>query len=227
MDEREFLSGVNRKDERAWKELYDCFYAPLCCYSARISKDGTEAEDVVQDCLVKLWHSEVKFEDMKVITSYLYRAVYRATLNAVRDRERDRRIHERWVEGLAEDEGRAAEMALEEEAITRFHKVLELLPGQQRDILLHCMKGEKVREIAEALGVSENTVKTQKKRAYLHPQWAREHESPLYVPAGTDGTAQAFAVAARKVLEGGLKSPLLEHFAKLMEVGRVKAPDIL
>ena len=57
MDEREFLSGVNRKDERAWKELYDCFYAPLCCYSARISKDGTEAEDVVQDCLVKLWHS--------------------------------------------------------------------------------------------------------------------------------------------------------------------------
>ena len=165
MDEREFLSGVNRKDERAWKELYDCFYAPLCCYSARISKDGTEAEDVVQDCLVKLWHSEVKFEDMKVITSYLYRAVYRATLNAVRDRERDRRIHERWVEGLAEDEGRAAEMALEEEAITRFHKVLELLPGQQRDILLHCMKGEKVREIAEALGVSENTVKTQKKRA--------------------------------------------------------------
>lgn len=166
MDEREFLSGVNRKDERAWKELYDCFYVPLCCYSARISKDGTEAEDVVQDCLVKLWHSEVKFEDMKVITSYLYRAVYRATLNAVRDRERDRRIHERWVEGLAEDEGRAAEMALEEEAITRFHKVLELLPGQQRDILLHCMKGEKVREIAEALGVSENTVKTQKKRAY-------------------------------------------------------------
>ena len=166
MDEREFLSGVNRKDERAWKELYDCFYAPLCCYSARISKDGTEAEDVVQDCLVKLWHSEVKFEDMKVITSYLYRAVYRATLNAVRDRERDRRIHERWVEGLAEDEGWAAEMALEEEAITRFHKVLELLPGQQRDILLHCMKGEKVREIAEALGVSENTVKTQKKRAY-------------------------------------------------------------
>ena len=62
--------------------------------------------------------------------------------------------------------GGAAEMALEEEAITRFHKVLELLPGQQRDILLHCMKGEKVREIAEALGVSENTVKTQKKRAY-------------------------------------------------------------
>ena len=65
------------------------------------------------------------------------------------------------------------------------------------------------------------------KVARLHPQWAREHESPLYVPAGTDGTAQAFAVAARKVLEGGLKSPLLEHFAKLMEGGRGKAPDIL
>lgn len=65
------------------------------------------------------------------------------------------------------------------------------------------------------------------KVARLHPQWAREHESPLYVPAGTDGTAEGFAAAARKVLDGGLKSPLLEHFAKLMEGGRVKAPDIL
>ena len=40
------------------------------------------------------------------------------------------------------------------------------LPEQQRDILLRSMKGEKVKDMAEKLGVSENTIKTQKKRAY-------------------------------------------------------------
>ena len=43
--------------------------------------------------------------------------------------------------------------------IIRLHK-------QQRDILLRSMKGEKVKDMAEKLGVSENTIKTQKKRAY-------------------------------------------------------------
>ena len=70
MDEKEFLAGLNRKEERAWKELYDYFYSPLCVYSSRIAGDGTAAEDIVQDCLVKLWHSTVCFEEMKVLTSY-------------------------------------------------------------------------------------------------------------------------------------------------------------
>ena len=71
MDEKEFLAGLNRKEERAWKELYDYFYSPLCVYSSRVAGDGTAAEDIVQDCLVKLWHSTVCFEEMKVLTSYL------------------------------------------------------------------------------------------------------------------------------------------------------------
>ena len=57
-------------------------------------------------------------------------------------------------------------MALEDEAITRFFTVIIRLPEQQRDILLRSMKGEKVKDMAEKLGVSENTIKTQKKRAY-------------------------------------------------------------
>ena len=64
------------------------------------------------------------------------------------------------------DECDAVEMALEEEAITRFYTVIIRLPEQQRDILLRSMKGEKVKDMAEKLGVSENTIKTQKKRAY-------------------------------------------------------------
>ena len=64
------------------------------------------------------------------------------------------------------DECDAVEIALEEEAITRFYTVIIRLPEQQRDILLRSMKGEKVKDMAEKLGVSENTIKTQKKRAY-------------------------------------------------------------
>ena len=65
------------------------------------------------------------------------------------------------------------------------------------------------------------------KVARLSPQWAREHESPLYVAAGVDGTAGGYAAAAQKVLQSGLKSPLLAHFAKLMEGEGAKPPEVL
>ena len=125
MEYRQFLDGVNRKEDKAWVELYDYFYAPLCCYAAKIMGNDQMVEDVVQGCFVKLWMGQV-----------------------------------------VSDESDAVEMALEEEAITRFYTVITRLPEQQRDILLRSMKGERVRDMAEKLGISENTVKTQKKRAY-------------------------------------------------------------
>ena len=84
---------------------------------------------------------------------------------------------EEWMDRVLEDEEEGMAMALEEEAITRFYTVVSGLPEQQREILLLCMKGEKVKEIAAKLGISENTVKTQKKRAY---HFLREQLSELW-----------------------------------------------
>lgn len=69
-------------------------------------------------------------------------------------------------------------MALEEEAITRFYSVISHLPEQQKQILLRSMKGERVKEIADKMNISENTVKTQKKRAYA---FVREQLDDLWV----------------------------------------------
>ena len=46
METRLFIQGVNLKEDQAWKELYNYFYAPLCCYSARLIGDEDAAEDV-------------------------------------------------------------------------------------------------------------------------------------------------------------------------------------
>lgn len=54
MEQTQFLNGVNRKGDKAWKELYRYFYAPLCSYSVKITGDADAAEDIVQGCLVRL-----------------------------------------------------------------------------------------------------------------------------------------------------------------------------
>ena len=60
MEYRQFLDGINRKEDKAWVELYDYFYAPLCCYAAKIMGNDQMVEDVVQGCFVKLWLSDQK-----------------------------------------------------------------------------------------------------------------------------------------------------------------------
>lgn len=64
------------------------------------------------------------------------------------------------------------------------------------------------------------------KVARLVPAWARENNFPLYTAAGTDETAKSFADSARKVLESGLKSPMLKHFAEVMKQNGAVAPKV-
>ena len=52
--------------------------------------------------------------------------------------------------------------------IAKFRSVLSELSDQQRQVMNLSLEGLKVREIAQLLEVSENTVKMQKKRAYAY-----------------------------------------------------------
>ena len=53
-----------------------------------------------------------------------------------------------------------------EESFNQLYQEIKGLPEASRKIMLLALKGLKNREIGEKLGISENTVKTQKKIAY-------------------------------------------------------------
>ena len=71
---------------------------------------------------------------------------------------------------LEEQEGidPVIEIAVEEDVVNRFYAIVDELSEQQREVLFMSIDGAKVREIAEKLQISENSVKTQKKRAYAY-----------------------------------------------------------
>lgn len=165
MDDEKFISGLNQKDGGAWKRLYEEFYAPLCAYAEKLSKGQADAEDVVQDCMVELWDSSLCFPNVKALTAWLYKVVYTRTLNALRDKANaEQSLAEYAVEIPTEDE--AADEAAEENAVARLRKMMKVLTPQQQDILRMTLDGLKVKDIAAALGVTDNTIKMQKKRAY-------------------------------------------------------------
>lgn len=163
-----FISELNRKKDQAWKELYKDFYPALCAYACRILKDRQVAEDIVQECLVFLWDSTLKFPNIRALAAYLYRSIYHRSLNMVRDRGNVQKALAELGQDLNDlpDEDTAYKWAVEETVVIRFRTILADLSPAQQKIMTLSMEGKKVHEIAHHLGVSENTVKMQKKRAY-------------------------------------------------------------
>lgn len=161
-----FIQGINNKDPRAWKELYRFYYGALCNYSSSIINETSVAEDIVQECLIMIWKSDLNFQNIKILSSYLYKSVYNNTLKYIRDKKVEDKRKSEWSLTLSETEDDIFYMAAEEDVIRKLRAAIALLPDQRKTILQLSLEGYSVQEIALQLEISINTVKTQKKRAY-------------------------------------------------------------
>lgn len=161
------VAGVNRKDEKTWGDFYDRFYAALCVYVAKMLPVPDAVEDLVQDVFISVWEGKRTFDDIKELTNYLYRACYNNTLLYIRNNQ----IHDTILSSLAEEDNTQDEdmiyaLTVKEEIIRQLYFHIEELPAEQRRIILLRIEGHTWEEIAERLGISINTVKTQKSRSY-------------------------------------------------------------
>ncbi len=167
LKDKKFLEGINKKKTSAWQTLYRNLYGSLCNYAANISKDAEIADDIVQECLISVWHSDLIFTSTQGLLTYLYKSIYHNTLKYLRDQQAHQGKLETYQQILPSEED-AIYQAVEEELINQLHIAIEQLPEHRKRILKLSMEGKTVAEIASILKISENTVKTQKKRAYAH-----------------------------------------------------------
>ena len=167
MDTDRFIESVNKKRESAWREMYRKYYPAMCNYASKIVKDDASAEDIVQDCFIKIWDSGTQFPDVPSLVGYLYRMVYTRALNSVRNKGITQALYEKWGDAVLDGQNDEVilELAVEEDVVNKFYEAIDKLSEQPRQVLFMSMEGAKVKDIAEQLGISENSVKTQKKRA--------------------------------------------------------------
>ena len=153
--------GVNRKDEKAWQELFDSYYESLCHHAARILLD-----DHVAEVFVNLWNGTAVFENEKALTVYLYRSVTNNALKYLRDRNTEEARLRLWSEVEREMSEEDFSSVVREEVLRKLRELIDLLPGERRKVILMSMDGMSGEEIAAKLGVTIHTVKQQKYLAY-------------------------------------------------------------
>lgn len=161
VSDRTLLQGVRRGDERAFEALFGRHYAGVYCIVIRIVGTHEEAEEVIQDTFLKLYHRPLADDDETNVRGWLYRVATNAAFNNVRSRRR--RLG--WLKRFAGRADRHADddpldhvARCDEANIVREH--LARLPERQRAALILRSSGMSYAEVAGAIGVSTNSVGT-------------------------------------------------------------------
>lgn len=170
--EKYLIDSIKEGDGKAFEYLFKIFYSDLCKYARNLVLNESVAEDMVMDVFVKLWESEEKLSIDTSLCGYLFTSVHNRCLNYLtRKRKRFAELKPETIERLntlipvTGDSGLIDNIDL----VTlsqRIEKGIDLLPEECRKIFyMSRIEDMTNKEIAEKLGISENTVKVQIYRA--------------------------------------------------------------
>ena len=160
IDEKILVWRFNRGSKDALRRIYEKYKDDLLGLAVSLLRDRSLAEDVVHDVFVSFAAAAGTFHLSGTLKGYLSTCV----ANRARDRNRLRLGRDGGLDvAEAADSSSAGPMeyAVGCEEAGRLRDLLARLPYEQREVIvLHLHHEMRFRQIAEALGVSINTVQS-------------------------------------------------------------------
>lgn len=150
--------------QSSFELIFREYYEGLCYYANMWLKDMDSAEEVVQSTFVKIWEKDAMSNIQGSVKSYLYRAVYNASLNEIKHRKvKDNYINMQSQEEPMNDMQSESQVR---ELERRIEDAIQKLPEQCGIIFrMSRFRELKYKEIAEILGISIKTVENQMGKA--------------------------------------------------------------
>jgi RNA polymerase sigma-70 factor (ECF subfamily) len=167
-DDRTLVERARRGDEAAFRGLVERHQARVLALAWRLTGVRDDAEEVAQDAFVRAWRALPQFRGDAAFGTWLHRIVTHVALDR-REAAGRRRAHE-----VAVDDAVLADLAAAEPgdaggdrvtARTRTELLAALSEAQRTAVVLHYLEDRPVLEVAQAMDVPENTVKTHLARA--------------------------------------------------------------
>ena len=126
----------------------------------RITLNRAEAEDIVQDTLIKVWNRRHEWENIDSIEAFSLTVCRNLSLDRIKKKENNNDSLEdvKVAEPLASSNPQ--DQMIEEDKISLVKQIVDALPEKQRSCMqLRDFEGKSYKEIAEILEISEEQVK--------------------------------------------------------------------
>ena len=195
--DRELLEALRRREPMAAEQLVTTYGERAYRLASRITGNGSDAEEVVQDAFWTVVRKIDGFRGESAFGSWLYRIVANAAYQKVRGRHNSR--HEIALDDvlpLFDECGHHAapvadwsqcieDPASQTEVRTALTAAIDALPAAYRAVIvLRDIEGRSNAEIADVLGINVSAVKTRVHRARLFLRKRLGRSLTLLEPAG-------------------------------------------
>lgn len=128
--------------------------------SLRITLNPQEAEDVVQDTLIKVWNKRESWDEIESIEAFAMTICRNLSLDHLKLRENQNASLEGMEIDRADRSLSPLEQVQQKDNLERVRQLVNALPEKQRSCMqLRDFEGKTYREIAEILDITEEQVK--------------------------------------------------------------------
>ena len=164
-DIRDLLIRLKASDQAAFSDIFMRYHQQVylfCCKS--VSKE--DAEEIVQNVYMTVWENRHKIDPQYSFSSYLFSIAKHQVYNTIRSKIIQKAFAEKYLQQVE-----SVEIIQEyDDSVdlmqAKMKKIIDNFPERQREIFKMSRTYQMTyREIAEKLGISENTVDTTIRRS--------------------------------------------------------------
>lgn len=174
-DDRAFIEALRRGEPRALAELVDHYGARIYNFAARMCRSDEDAKDILQETFLATMRGAAGFRGEARLSTWLFRIAANACRKMRRHGKFEPAHHlslDEMMPGPGDDVARPAEgpeaALMRSDVRARLEEAIAALPPPYRAVLiLRDLEGLSTAETAEALSLTEITVKVRLHRARL------------------------------------------------------------
>lgn len=126
----------------------------------RITLSHEEAEDIVQDTLIKVWNRRDEWQTLESIEAYSMIICRNLALDAIKKKDNNNESLEQGIAETSDQTSDPHELMIRKDRVEMVKQLVNRLPEKQRSCLqLRDFEGKTYKEIAEILAITEEQVK--------------------------------------------------------------------
>ncbi|GGZ37551.1 DNA-directed RNA polymerase sigma-70 factor [Echinicola pacifica] len=163
IEDKILLREIQNRNKAVFEAVFHDYYSGLIRFAEGIVFDEKVCEDIVQNIFLHVWEKAEFLTIDSSLKSYLYKAVKNRCLNYIRNLKIRDKHNLLYLEACLNDSN--VDFG-DSEILSQIEATIQALPPKMAEIFrLKYLSEKSIRDIAQELEVSENTVKTQLLRA--------------------------------------------------------------
>lgn len=162
IEEKSLIDSCVKGEREAQYLLYNKYAKAMFNICYRMMNNYADAEDAMQEAFVNVFTQIEKFQYQSTLGAWIKRIVVNHCINLIKKRKLDIDFE---VELVLIDESSIDEVNIEHDIKRVKEAILSLADGYRIVLSLYLLEGYDHKEIADVLGISESTSKSQYSRA--------------------------------------------------------------